>query len=326
MKSLLKIALCTWGVIALSACTVPDSSPTKRTLLSESGVYAADIAHDASVAIVSSVNGAVEVWDLQTGDKKYTWRHQGEGLNLVDNVKLSPDNSVAVSSDDETFALWDMDSGEVLGFWRIDESNIRDIAVSNGGNGIVVGRANGKVLFFEPYTGRRLEFIGHEEKINAVDISANGKYALTGGNDYRAYLWSTDTGQIEHVFTHPHRVTQVVLDQGARYVFTSDSQDDAQIWDAQTGQAVSQLRFIERQIIFTAAQFSGDGKHLLTGSPAKRLMLWDVQSGELRTEWRVKANSGPAPQSAVVYAVGFEQSKPLSISSSGNLAHWEIQQ
>ena len=35
------------------------------------------------------------------------------------------------------------------------------LAVSNQGRGILVGRGNGKVMFFEPKTGRRLEFLGH---------------------------------------------------------------------------------------------------------------------------------------------------------------------
>ncbi|GLR71426.1 WD40 repeat domain-containing protein [Agaribacter marinus] len=326
MKSYSKNILCIVSLISTVACSVPDSTPIERKVLSESGVYAADISNDASVAVVSSVNGAVDVWDLEAKEKRFTWRHQGEGLNLVDNVRLSPDNTVAVTSDDEAFALWDMTSGEPLGFWRIDESTIRDVAVSNNGNAIIVGRSNGKVLFFEPYTGRRLEFLGHEEKINSVDISANGRFALTGGNDYRAYLWDTDSGQIIHAFTHPHRVTKVVLDQLSRYVFTADSQDDSQIWDVQSGEPISQLRFIERQIIFTAAEFSEDGKYLLTGSPAKRLILWDVKSGESISEWRVTPNTGPAPQSAVVYAVGFDELQPISISSNGNLAHWKLSQ
>jgi WD40 repeat protein len=182
------------------------------------------------------------------------------------------------------------------------------------------------VMFFEPETGRSLEFLGHEEKVNSVDISPNGKYALTGSNDYKAYLWSTETGQIVHVFNHANRVTKVAIDDDARFLFTSDSQDDSQIWDAQTGKAISQLHFIERQWVFTSAKFSQDGRFLLTGSPAKRLALWDVQTGRAIKEWRVAASDGPAPQSAVVYGIGFLNNEVISISSSGNLEHWNFQE
>ncbi|WP_395345631.1 WD40 repeat domain-containing protein [Ningiella sp. W23] len=312
-------------------CSVPDSSPASRINLSESGVYAADISANGQFSVVSQVSGAISVYSHGENRELYRWQHQGDGMNLVDNVRFSPDDAFVVSSDSEAFALWSMETGDPLGFWRIDQSTIQDVAISNRAKGVLVARASGMVMFFEPGTERRIEFLGHgENKVNSVDLSANGKYALSGGNDYRAYLWSTDTGQVIHVFQHPNRVTQVKLDQQARYAFTADGQNDAQIWDVQSGQAISQLDFIERQIIFTAADFSQDGKYLLTGSPAKRLMLWNVADGEELQQWRVASSEGPAPQSAVVYAVGFDQRGdklfPASIASSGNFARWNLKQ
>jgi WD40 repeat protein len=288
-------------------------------------VYAADLSSDGQHAVVSQVSGAIAVYSLEDMQLLYTWQHQGDTTNLVDNVRFSPNNQFVVTSDMDAFAIWSMRSGEPIGFWRIDQSTIQDVAVNDNARGVLVARANGAVMFFEPQTQRRLEFLGHgDSKVNAIDLSANGKYALSGGNDYNAYLWSTESGQVMHVFGHSNRVTMVKLDQQARYAFTSDGHDDAQIWDVQTGEAVSQLSFIERQIIFTSADFSDDGKYLLTGSPSKRLMLWDVQTGKELKQWRVAPSDGPAPQSAVVYAVGFKQSQAISIASSGNLAFWNI--
>jgi len=311
-------------VLFLSACTIPDSTPLQRTSLAEDGVYAADINADKQIALFSEVAGEIKVLDLKTNTLLYSWRHQGDGTNLVDNVKLSKDGEYAVTSDSDAFALWALDTGEPIGFWRIDTSTIRDIAVANGGRAVLIGRADGSVMFFEPDTERRLEFIGHEEKINSVDLSANGRYALTGSNDYKAYLWDTQSAQIIHVFDHPHRVTQVLIDQNAKYLFTADGQDKAQIWDAQSGEAVSRLHFIERQLIFTSAKFSKNSERLLTGSPAKRLALWDIKTGKNLQEWRVAASDGPAPQSAVVYAVDFLGQEAVSISSSGNYEKWEL--
>ncbi|MFC4698633.1 WD40 repeat domain-containing protein [Glaciecola siphonariae] len=309
----------------LLGCSVPESRPSKRINLSESGVYAADISANGKYAVVSQVSGAIQVYDIEAQQPRFTWQHQGDATNLVDNVRFSPDDEYVVSSDSETFAIWSVNTGDPLGFWRIDESTIQDVALSNQASGILVARANGTVMFFEPNTERRIEFLGHgENKVNSIDLSANGKYALTGGNDYYAYLWSTETGQVIHAFAHPNRVTQVKLDQRARYAFTADGQNDAQIWDVQTGSALSQLQFIERQIIFTSADFSKDGKYLLTGSPAKRLMLWDINSGDEVMQWRVAPRDGPAPQSAVVYASGFIDGEAVSVSSSGNLAFWRI--
>ena len=311
--------------VGLTGCSIPESTPIAKVSLSDNGVYAADIHAQKQLSVVSQVNGEVKVYDLRTNTALYSWRHQGDGLNLVDTVKFSDDGNYVVTCDSDAFAIWSVETGEPIGFWRIDESTIRDIAIANNARAVLVGKADGSVMFFEPQTQRRLEFIAHEQKINSVDLSANGRYALTGGNDYKAYLWDTNTAQIIHVFEHPHRVTKVVIDQMAAFLFTADGQDKAQIWDAQSGKEVSRLHFIERQMVFTAAKFSSDGEYLLTGSPSKRLALWEVATGKMKKQWRVAPSNSPPPRSAVVYSVDFINSQAVSVSSSGNYEKWAIE-
>lgn len=309
----------------LVACSIPESTPVSFVQQAEQGAYAADISSDASLSVVSSTFNGVNVWDLSQNTPNYQWSHQGEGNNVVASIHIAYDNSYVLTSDREAFALWNLSTGDPEGFWRIDESTIRDIAVSNQGRGILVGRGNGKVMFFEPKTGRRLEFLGHQEKINSIDISPNGFFALTGGNDYVAYLWDTRTAQVIHRFSHPSRVTKVALDDAGRYAFTADSKKQARIWDLQTGEFVSELIYQERQKIFSAAAFSKDGKHLLTGSPSRSLILWDVATGKQIKEWRVAPRESSKPPSAVVYAVGFlSDTEVMSISSSGLAEIWQL--
>ncbi|MFT6896720.1 MAG: WD40 repeat protein [Paraglaciecola sp.] len=312
-------------LLFLNACSPTGTAPIKAWRHAADGAFAANISPDSSLAVVSSINNGISVWDLVTNEKLYEWQHQGEGNNLVLNIHIAFDNSFVVTSDRETFALWNLATGEPEGFWRIDESSIRDVAVTNQGQGILVGRGNGKVMYFEPDTGRRLEFFGHQEKVNSVDISPNGFYALTGGNDYVAYLWDTRSGQVVHKFTHPSRVTKVVLDDKGRFAFTADSKRQARVWDLTTGKEISRLQYLARQKIFSTAIFSEDGRYLLTGSPAKRMNLWRVADGRELHEWQVTPREGSRPQSAVVYGLGFVNNKQIvSESSSGLAEFWKI--
>jgi WD40 repeat protein len=311
-------------ILLLSGCNGSSAVPLSSQLHAEGGSFAANISADASLSVVSNITNGLTVWDLKANKQLYTWSHGGEGNNTVANIHIAADNSYAVTSDREAFALWNLSNGEPEGFWRIDETTIRDIAVSDQGRGILVGRSNGKAMFFEPATGRRLEFLGHTEKINSVDISPNGYYALTGGNDYTAYLWDTRSGQVIHRFTHPSRVTMVALDDKGRYAFTADSKRAAKIWDLQTGEEISNLYFMARQRIFSTAVFSDDGKYLLTGSPAQRMNLWDVQSGSELQEWRVTPRD-TTPKSAIVYSVAFSPDNQIISESSSGLAEiWPI--
>ncbi|MGS2721090.1 WD40 repeat domain-containing protein [Paraglaciecola aestuariivivens] len=310
----------------LVSCGGASNAPLTSVVHAEGGAHAAHISADNSIAIVSSIDNGITVWDIAANKQRYVWRHQDDGNNTVTNIHAAFDNSYVVTSDREAFALWNLNIGEPEGFWRIDEASIRDIAVSNQGRGILVGRGNGKVMFFEPKTGRRLEFLGHQEKINSVDISPNGFYALTGGNDYVAYLWDTRTGQVIHKFNHSSRVTKVALDDEGRFAFTADSKRDARVWDLRTGTEVSNLQYLARQRIFTAVVFSADGKYLLTGSPSKRINRWDVQTGKELNEWRVTAREGSKPASAVVHDIGFLTNQTIiSHSSSGLLETWAIE-
>ena len=312
--------------MTLMACGGSSDVPVSSFRHAEVGAHASHISADNTIAVVSSIENGITVWDLTTNEQRYVWRHQEDGSNLVTNIHIAFDNSYVVTSDREAFALWNLEVGEPEGFWRIDEASIRDIAVSNQGRGILVGRGNGKVMFFEPKTGRRLEFLGHQEKINSVDLSPNGFYALTGGNDYLAYLWDTRTGQVIHKFDHSSRVTKVSLDDQGRYAFTADSKRDARVWDLVTGKDVSNLQYSARQRILTTAVFSDDGKYLLTGSPSRRINRWDVKTGAELNEWFVSARKGSKPASAVVHDVGFiGENEIVSESSNGLLEKWKIE-
>jgi WD40 repeat protein len=313
-------------LILLSACGGSSTTPLESWRHADEGAYAASISADGSIGVVSSISNGIAVWDITKGSKLYDWRHQGEGNNLVANIHIAFDKSYVVTSDREAFALWNIANGEPEGFWRIDESSIRDVAVTNQGLGVLVGRGNGKVMYFEPQTGRRLEFLGHTEKVNSIDISPNGFYALSGGNDYVAYLWDTRSGQVIHKFTHPSRVTKVALDDQGRYAFTADSKRHARIWDLATGQEITRLQYSARQRIFSTAVFSKDGKYLLTGSPSRRMNLWSTEDGRELNEWKVTPRASSQPPTAVVYAVGFlGTDKIISESSSGLAEVWPIE-
>ena len=148
-------------MLSTASCTIPESTPISRHSFAEEGVYAANLNARAGLAIISQVSGDIKVFNTETLQEIYSWRHQGEGINLVDIVKISDDGTFAVTAENEAFAVWNLETGEPIGYWRIDQSSIRDIAISNGGSSILIGKADGSVMFFEPFTERRIEFIAH---------------------------------------------------------------------------------------------------------------------------------------------------------------------
>jgi len=313
-------------LLLLTSCEKLNSeAPLQQFPHVAQGSYAAALSDDGQFAAVSSIQDGVALWDVKNNALKFQWKHQDNAENLVFSLAISHNNSHVFTADKNTYALWSIATGKNQGFWQLDAATVRDIAVSDNGAHLLIGKSNGGVQHITLASGRRLEFLGHTERINSVAMSPNGRYALTGGNDYKAHLWDTQSAQIIYSFSHPSRVTKVALDPQGRYAFTADSQNLAQIWDIQTGKLVSALQFNARQQVFSAVNFSADGKYLATGAPTRKLALWDVQTGLELQQWQVSVRPDSRPASAVVHAVSFLNNNQLiSESSSGIAEVWEI--
>ena len=72
---------------------------------------------------------------------------------------------------------------------------------------------------------------------------------------------------------------------------------------------------------FTKASGSSYGTLLATGSPNKRVDLWQIPSGEKIQTWQVTPREGSKPKSAVVLDVTFtDNGKSLLTESSSGIA------
>ncbi|KZN58505.1 WD40 repeat domain-containing protein [Pseudoalteromonas luteoviolacea] len=313
------------AIVAVSGCS-PDSSKANLTVEHAArGAFAAAISHDGRYSLVSSVEHGVVLWDNTAHGLQYQWTHSDQPDDLVHSLAIAHDNSTAVTAASNRFAVWRLSDGNNIGYYQIDTGTIRDIAVSNNGRYVLYGRSDNVVVHLDLDSGRRLEFLGHQEKINSIALSPNGHFALTGANDYSAYFWDTRTGQVLHRFNHPSRVTKVALDPQGRYAFTADSMKKASIWQLTSGDLVAQLQYIARQKIFSAVRFNQQGDLLATGSPNRQLTLWRVSDGVKLDTWLVKPREGSRPKSAVVFDVAFAKRDSLLVteSSSGLMEQFE---
>jgi WD40 repeat protein len=288
-----------------------------------SGALAAVISQDASLALVSSNAHGLILWDLKTNAQRHRW-NQGDN-NLVLFTDISANNKYAVSADKTSFIVWDIATGKALTYTRVRESAIRDIVIANNGD-LLIGKVNGVVVHVNIFSGRRIEFLGHSEKINSIDMSPNGRYALSGSNDYSALLWDTQSGQVIQRFIHPSRVSKVALDPRGRYAFTADSKRLSAIWDLKTGKEISRLQYSSRSRIFSAVRFSRDGKQLFTGTPGRLLNRWEVTSGQQLQQWQVLPRAETRPPSSVIFSIAETQSgKLVTESSSGFAEFWRYE-
>ena len=311
---------------SLSSCDGTISTPIKNWQLTAEGGYAGSLSHDGKWAIISSLNNGMSVWDLSLNNQVYRWSQQrASSDNIVNSIKISPNNSHVLTANRENIALWSLSSGESIGYWKVRESTIRDIAIANNGKYLLLGKTNSVVVHVNTQTGRRLEFLGHTEKINSVDLSINGRIAMSGGNDFVAYIWDANTGQVIFKFNHKSRVSKVALDPLGRFAFSADSMKSASVWNLKTGKLITRLKGTKRHEIYTTVRFSKNGKTMLTGAASSKVSLWDISTGERVNSWHVTPKKAKRPTGAVVYSLAFsDNSNILTLSSSGYAELWQL--
>lgn len=312
-------------IALLSGCFF-NGKELQRWSISPEGATSFALSRDGRFALLYSKEQDIVLWDLEQNKKLAQLGQQDAENSAVSHIKISDNNRYAVTASQQNFAVWDLAWSQSEGLWSITDSLIRDIDISNNGEKVLLGLSNGKAIYVDLGTGRRLEFLAHREKVNSVSLSANGRYALSGGNDYFAYLWDTTTGQIIHAFEHTQRINRVVLQRDGKLAFTADGGNDGQIWDLKTGAPVSKLKTFSRQQIFSTARFSDDGSKLITGTPASRIMLWDTQSGKKIGQWEAEALKDARPATAVVYDVAIDsQHRVISGTSAGIAQAWLVE-
>jgi WD40 repeat protein len=311
-------------IFLLNGCFF-STQDAQRWTIEPQGTTSFALSRDARFALLYSREHQLVLWDLIESQELASLGPQDPQSSTVSQIRISDNGRFAVTATQINFAVWDLAWTQAQGLWSISDGLIRDIDIASNGDQVLLGLSNGKAIYVNLVTGRRLEFLAHNEKVNSVALSPNGRFALSGGNDYKAYLWNTDTGQIIHTFEHEQRVNRVALQRDGQLAFTSDGGNQAIVWELPSGKKLSQLSSFSRQLIFSTARFSDDGQYLVTGTPSSRIMVWNTLSGKRVDGFEAEPLKDTRPPRAVVYDAAFDsQNRVITGTSAGIAQAWDV--
>ncbi|RTZ13645.1 hypothetical protein EJ063_19400 [Vibrio aquaticus] len=324
MRIIFNSLITTIVIFALNGCFF-STQDSQRWTIEPHGTTSFALSRDARFALLYSKEHQLVLWDLIENQELASLGEQDPQASTVSSIRISDNGRFAITATQINFAVWDLAWTQAQGLWSISDGLIRDVDIASNGDQILLGLSNGKAIYVNLVTGRRLEFLAHNEKVNSVALSPNGRFALSGGNDYKAYLWSTDTGQIIHTFEHEQRVNRVALQRDGKLAFTSDGGNQAIVWSLPSGDKQSQLSSFSRQLIFSSARFSDDGQHLVTGTPSSRIMVWNTETGKAVDRFEAEPLKDTRPPRAVVYDAAFDsQNRVISGTSAGIAQAWDV--
>ena len=204
----------------------------------------------------------------------------------VTRVVVTPDGTRAVSSDGQSFRVFDV-AGEKPGliFGKKAQIDGFGLAVSSDGRRVIFGGFGKAVRVFDIMTGNEVQsLIGHTSSVWGVALLPDGHQALTGGKDKSLRVWDVDTGKQTRAFMDvTDNVRCLALSPDGRLAAAGHSlKDDAagivRLWDVETGTEIRQ--FPGHNLEITSVAFSPDGRTLLSSSFDRTARLWDVASGK----------------------------------------------
>jgi WD40 repeat protein len=213
-------------------------------------------------------DGAIRIWDLQTGRIVQTLRrHSG----LAIGVKYSPDGTQLASGGlDGTVRLWrlgDQPAGEILGRHN---GPVYAVAFSPEGKRLVSGGCDATARLWDVEHREEINrFRGHSDRVFSVSFAAEGRRIITGSSDGTARLWqahATDNSRSQ-VFPYPG---------AGAFLFSPDGR--WMIWNSRFWSVAGMTEI--RALTGGLWCFSPDGRQFVTQGSEPGFQVWNVAEGK----------------------------------------------
>ena len=219
---------------------------------------------DGTTLASTSYDKTVQLWDVGTGEPKWTLTEHPDGAN---SVVFSPDSKTLASRRYDTLRLWDTETGELKATLTAEEQKDTPIVYSRD--------------------------------VDRAVFSPDGTTLASRSEDNTVQLWDAETGEHKRTFTgHPDYVSadwdyvsSVVFSPDGGTLAGGNETNTVWLWDTETGELKEALRagelkrspgFVDDSRVsrVKSVVFSPDGTTLASMSWDKTVLLWDTETWE----------------------------------------------
>lgn len=214
--------------------------------------------------------------DIETGASLYTLDHNNKGIQAQ---SLSVDeNRYAVSYDDGSTAIWDVNSGNLVNTLASPGAMIFSLSFSPDGQSLLAGGADGILRILDIQTGRELHRFVRGTTIFQTDFSEDGSLAMAM-TDNTVIIWEIEARPLHSVLAgHAGYISAVAMSPDSKLLATADSEGQLRLWNIQT----SATLWVNKNAgsINYGLDYSPNGRFLLTGNWDGMAILWDARTGK----------------------------------------------
>jgi WD40 repeat protein len=234
---------------------------------------------DGESVATGSLDGAVRIWDAQSGALRSQIPAHSD---YITRVAWSPSGDrLATASNDNTARIWEAETGTLLFDLSGHSDDVAGVAWSPDGGKIVTTSLDASALVWDAESGElSFPLKGHEDQVWDAAWSPDGNYIATDSRDGTARIWDAATGTELFRFRN-NQAGESVLNsidwspQGEQLLTMGSIYN--QIWNlpAQPPNLIGHLEGLK------AAGWSPDGQRIATASLDGTARIWEAASGEL---------------------------------------------
>ncbi len=263
----------------------------------------------------------IKLWDATTGAPKAVLKgHSG----TISATAFSQDGKLLASAaGDTTVRLWDVDSATEKtmpkGFGQDKNQWYYCLAFTPDGKTVIVDGSL-HLMLWNVDTGKSSELKGFKGVIYAVELSGDGKTVASGCSDGTVKLWDVATGKLKTTLTEKEGDCRVAINHDGTMVASfRKNGEEINLLDVAAGTVKKSLK--APNVHSTACfVFSPDGK-TLAGVVSSNVVLWNVETGDIKHTLQGGMVSGPLPHKHLAYS---PDGKRLAAAVERSLKVWDL--
>jgi len=255
--------------------------------------------------VVTTDDGAAQVWDAQTGKRLFALPYGG---TVYDAVYSADGAKLVVAGGVGTIKIWNAASGALVRELRRDDASLPyfRVAMSPDAKLVAAIDTRGDISnVWDATTGEVIaEIRNSASEFPVIAFSADGRWlATTGGDDIRVF--DAQARRQVAIIRGP-RIRSLAFDPTGPRLLTGAATGEVAIWSVPDGARVQHLRDVRDPV--KAVAFSPDGQLVAAGSRDGAVQVWRAASGELWGQLN--------PRHSSITAVEFDHASRLVLAAS----------
>ncbi len=254
-------------------------NPRRITVSAPAG-FSFAVARDGKLGLTASSDGALRLWDLETG-KSRRIRRDEPTIGPIGPVAFSPDERHAAYVRGDTIRLCDLKTGGEMMTFLGHSGRIWTFAFCPDGRRLVSGGVDDhSIRVWNVEKGEEIRQMKHGHGVTGVAVLPDGRRAVTGSWDRTIGDWDLETGQqLRRISGIPDKwgTPVAVSPDGRRALFGTHFGHTVWLWDLDTGEEIERWEGHTNQIRHVA--FAPDGRRAVSTSFDKSARVWALPHG-----------------------------------------------